>query len=396
MRFATLGFVLAAALGASAGAKEDLQKTWDKGAKALASKQLADGSWSFDGKSGNVAATGLAVMALASTEEGKKTYQAQIEKACANLLANQGANGEIHDAGQVPLLTNYKTSIAVAALAKADSEKHKDAIAKAAKWLREFQYQPGGKQPADPNDPNFGGAGYDEKKSQPRGDLSNTSFMLEALKAAGEPTDSEAWKRAMKFVERCQNRSESNDGPGFDKLGLAVGDDGGFFYRPGESKAEFETLPNGKKIFRSYGSMSYAGLKSMIYAGLAKDDPRVKAVMGWIGAGGESRGGRVGDVLLLPDVRDGPGGVRRGGVRRRGRGEAPVGERAGGEDREPPARGRDVVGRPEVDGGHAAAGELLLPDGAGARGEVREGACRAPSGASRRGPDTPGERGGRT
>ena len=29
--------------------------------------------------------------------------------------------------------------------------------------------------------------------------------------------------------------------------------------------------------------MTYAGLKSMIYAGLTKDDPRVKAAWGWIG-----------------------------------------------------------------------------------------------------------------
>jgi squalene-hopene/tetraprenyl-beta-curcumene cyclase len=28
--------------------------------------------------------------------------------------------------------------------------------------------------------------------------------------------------------------------------------------------------------------MTYAGLKSMIYAGLSKDDPRVKAAYGWI------------------------------------------------------------------------------------------------------------------
>jgi squalene-hopene/tetraprenyl-beta-curcumene cyclase len=283
MRLATLGVLLAAAAGAAADSKEDLRKTWAKGAKALAAKQLEDGSWSFDGKTGHVGATGLAVMALAGTEEGRETFQAQIGKGCDNLLANQGEGGEIHDAGQVPLLTNYKTAIAVKALATADAAKYKAAIDKAARWLRDFQYQPGGKQPANPDDPNFGGAGYDEKKSQPRGDLSNASYMLEALKAAGEPQDSETWKRAVKFVERCQNRSESNDGPGFDKLGLAVGDDGGFFYRPGESKAEYETLPNGKKIFRSYGSMSYAGLKSMIYAGLKKDDPRVKAVMGWIG-----------------------------------------------------------------------------------------------------------------
>ena len=33
---------------------------------------------------------------------------------------------------------------------------------------------------------------------------------------------------------------------------------------------------------RSYGSMTYAGLKSMIYAGLKPDDPRVKAASDYI------------------------------------------------------------------------------------------------------------------
>src|SRR5437773_7160188 len=36
-------------------------------------------------------------------------------------------------------------------------------------------------------------------------------------------------------------------------------------------------------LFRSsYGSMSYAGLKSFIYANLKKDDPRVVAAVNWL------------------------------------------------------------------------------------------------------------------
>lgn len=40
--------------------------------------------------------------------------------------------------------------------------------------------------------------------------------------------------------------------------------------------------PMAKRMSRSYGSMTYAGLKSFIYAGLTKDDPRVKAAWNWI------------------------------------------------------------------------------------------------------------------
>ena len=57
--------------------------------------------------------------------------------------------------------------------------------------------------------------------------------------------------------------------------------DGGFYYTiaaGGSSQAG--ELPNGG--LRSYGSMTYAGLKSMIYAGVDKDDPRVQAAVDWL------------------------------------------------------------------------------------------------------------------
>jgi len=38
----------------------------------------------------------------------------------------------------------------------------------------------------------------------------------------------------------------------------------------------------GQGGLRSYGSMTYAGLKSMIFAGLTRDDPRVKAALEWL------------------------------------------------------------------------------------------------------------------
>lgn len=276
------------AAAAQAGPKEDLQKAWDKGATAFVAKQAADGGWSLPalGPGSDVAMTGMAVAALAGNEEGRKKFADAIAKGCEYLVKNQDTEGQIHNAKSVPKLTNYKTAIGIMALAAADKVKYKDVIAKAAEWFKHFQYSEDGKgeYKVDKKSPDYGGAGYEEDPGEegPRADMSNTSYMLEALNAADVPKDSEVWKRAMVYIQHCQNRSESNDGPGFDKLGVTVGDDGGFFYRPGESKAEKETLPNGKVSLRSYGSMTYAGLKSMIYANLSKDDARVKAAMGWI------------------------------------------------------------------------------------------------------------------
>ena len=57
--------------------------------------------------------------------------------------------------------------------------------------------------------------------------------------------------------------------------------DGGFIYTvAGGGSSPAGNTANGG--LRSYGSMTYAGLKSMIYAGLTAKDPRVKAASEWI------------------------------------------------------------------------------------------------------------------
>src|SRR5205823_9082494 len=100
----------------------------------------------------------------------------------------------------------------------------------------------------------------------------------EALHDSGLKPDDPAMKAALKFITRMQNLSETNDQKW-------AGNDGGGIYTPannGESKAGEYTGPDGKRMLRSYGSMTYAMLKSYIYAGLTKDDPRVKAAWDWV------------------------------------------------------------------------------------------------------------------
>ena len=64
---------------------------------------------------------------------------------------------------------------------------------------------------------------------------------------------------------------------------MCIRDRGGFVYFPGDTKAGEQELEDGTIALRSYGSMSYAGLLSFIYADLEKDDPRIEAVMSWLG-----------------------------------------------------------------------------------------------------------------
>ncbi|MEE8143010.1 MAG: hypothetical protein V3T77_07915, partial [Planctomycetota bacterium] len=123
----------------------------------------------------------------------------------------------------------------------------------------------------------YGGTGYGSDR---RPDLSNTNFALEALHAYGLSEDSDVWKRVTVFLSRCQNKSDSNDF--LDGKEHKSTEDGGFFYYPGESKAANIDNPDGSRSYSSYGSMTYAGLKSYIYSGLSRQDPRVQAARKWI------------------------------------------------------------------------------------------------------------------
>jgi squalene-hopene/tetraprenyl-beta-curcumene cyclase len=87
------------------------------------------------------------------------------------------------------------------------------------------------------------------------------------------------WRAALRFVQNCQNLPEASHQP------WASNDPqnrGGFVYAPGRSHAGQTNLPSGRVALRSYGSISYAGLLSYIYADLKPGDPRVTAALDWL------------------------------------------------------------------------------------------------------------------
>src|SRR5205814_10703654 len=80
------------------------------------------------------------------------------------------------------------------------------------------------------------------------------------------------------FVTPCRTL----DGPYNTTPFAAKVNDRGFYYTPaagGNSQAGNDEETGG---LRSYASMTYAGLKSMIYAGLKPDDKRVSAAVSWL------------------------------------------------------------------------------------------------------------------
>jgi squalene-hopene/tetraprenyl-beta-curcumene cyclase len=242
------------------------QQTVDRAIQFLRSKQAPDGSFARTSGPGVTAVTTTGLMRVGLTPNDP-----MVAKALKYLESFQQKDGGIYNPRDgVP---NYETSLAIVCFQEANSDHRYDKLVKQAeKFLKGIQWG-GENQPADQSNPAYGGAGYGKHK---RPDLSNTQFFLDALKAAGDGPDDPAVQRAMIFVYRCQNlESEYNTTPF-----PAKNPDGGFYYTPaagGDSEAG--KLPNGG--LRSYASMTYAGLKSMIYAGVKADDPRVKAAVKW-------------------------------------------------------------------------------------------------------------------
>ncbi len=167
---------------------------------------------------------------------------------------------------------NYETCIAIVCFAAANKDGRFDKLlADADRYVKGLQWDEGEDQTIA--NENYGGAGYGSKK---RPDLSNTSFLLDALRAAGNGPDDPAVQKALVFVSRCQNLESEHNTTKF----AAKNPDGGFYYTiaGGGASMAGETPEGG---LRSYGSMTYSGLKSMIFAGLGPEDPRVKAAFDW-------------------------------------------------------------------------------------------------------------------
>ncbi|MEE9293532.1 MAG: prenyltransferase/squalene oxidase repeat-containing protein [Phycisphaerae bacterium] len=242
----------------------------DRGLKFLASTQQADGGWISRSRT-DPAITALAAKCFIQSPDHGPGHPIS-QKAVAFILKYRQPDGGIYVPDQG--LRNYYTSVCTMALAATHQAAHDKTIRRAQQFLKKGQWDEA--ESIDPKSEWYGGAGYGRHK---RPDLSNTQLMLEALQQSGLPEDDPVYQKALVFISRCQMSSESNDRP-FARAAA----DGGFIYTPvggGESKAGSVTV-DGRTQLRSYGSMTYAGFKSLLYAGLSSDDARVKAAFDWI------------------------------------------------------------------------------------------------------------------
>jgi squalene-hopene/tetraprenyl-beta-curcumene cyclase len=252
------------ALGAD---PKPLQQAVDRAVRFLQTAQAPDGSFS------NYAGPGVTALVItALLRNGRGVSDPMVARGLKYMEGMIRPDGGVYQAGAV--YSNYETCLAILCFKEANRDGRYDKVLKAADaFVKGKQWDEG--EGIDRSNPSYGGAGYGKKE---RPDLSNTQFLVEALRAAGNGPDDENVQKALVFVSRCQNYYSQHNTTSF---ALKGPQDGGFYYTVaagGESMAG--KTPEGG--LRSYGSMTYAGLKSMIHCGVGPDDPRVKAAIGWI------------------------------------------------------------------------------------------------------------------
>lgn len=256
--------------------RNEVRHAIEKGLAWMESNQNADGYWSTPD---HPAVTALALTAFMGEPGGDFKEHSSVKKGYAFILKNVQPDGGIYRKE----LQNYNTALSVLALVAAKNPKYDTTIRNARRWLMGQQVDLGEKGKVD--NPFDGGVGYGDKGEY--SDMNNTFTALEALYYSRDFQDDKNvpdakdlnWKAVLHFLQSCQNL------PGYNKEPWVSGDEknrGGFVYEPGQSKAGSETNATGKVALRSYGSISYAGLLSYIYADLKQDDPRVTAVMDWL------------------------------------------------------------------------------------------------------------------
>lgn len=271
--------ILAAANVAPAATDPAADAAIRAGVAWLAARQTDDGAFSnpqFPGLSG------LALWAIAAS--GDASYANVVKKGSDYMLSKVQPDGGIY----TPIpgrkgggLGTYNTAICLTALAATGRDDITEVILNARTYLAESQHLG--------DDVFKGGFGYDKQNERPYADLMNTHFVLEAMRRtqayedrrpAGQKRADLNWQAALEFAERLHNGPDTGDSAG------------GFAYSPGDAKAGTERIPaktnapgaantNEIVVLRSYGSITYAGLLSLVYCDVDRTDPRVQSALHW-------------------------------------------------------------------------------------------------------------------
>jgi squalene-hopene/tetraprenyl-beta-curcumene cyclase len=247
-----------------------------RGLDWLLAQQAAEGHWS------NPDFPALTALPLWALVKGGSGDEDAIQKAIDSILADANEDGSIcrepKEQRKGGGLCNYNTALCMVALHAVGDPVLHTYVLKARNYLAGTQHLG--------DDIYKGGMGYDPSTGRPYADLSNSYVTYEAMRLTqdiedlrkdGQAADLD-WRAAQQFVSRVQNLPGSNDQPWASD---APEEKGGFAYKPDSSMAGSYTNEDGVVRLRSYGSMTYAGLLSLIYANVDKEDIRVTSAFDW-------------------------------------------------------------------------------------------------------------------
>ena len=256
--------------------RQEANAAISRGINWLLAKQGENGNWS---NPDFPALTALPLWVIA--QDGG--HEDAVAKATTYIMGTRNENGSFCREPSEPRkgggLCNYNTALCMVGLHATGNPDFVPAVQQARAFIAKTQHLG--------DDIYRGGMGYDPDTGRPYADLSNSYLAYEAMKLTeqvedlrtevGERADLD-WQAAQQFIERVQNRPESNDQPWASD---DPADHGGFAYKPDSSMAGSFTNEQGQIRLRSYGSMTYAGLLSFIYADVDKNDPRVQSAFEW-------------------------------------------------------------------------------------------------------------------
>ncbi len=262
----------AASMATDSALREQASSAMLKGLDWLKTHQKDNGAWS------DTNYPGLTALGLWAAARSGRPDLAEVRNKAATFIAGwvqpdggiyKPATGGRGTGG----LSIYNTALCMVALHSHDRGKYTPAILRAREYLASGQVQG--------DSAGAGGFGYERPSGNPRerADLSNTGWSLMAMRATQDVEDLRPktartvdvdWASALKFVTSLQQRDEQDPV-----------NDGGFGYEGGGERSSPSAKSTGAVALRGFGSMTYAGIESMIYAQVDRNDPRVRSAVDW-------------------------------------------------------------------------------------------------------------------
>ena len=247
-----------------------VQAALDKGFAYLRQTQCAEGNWS------DKRFPGLSALALWAMARGERAENAEaMARAEQYILACAQPDGGLY----VPIpgrrgggLGNYNTCLCMSALHAAGGKtRHVEVLLAARAYVASTQIETEGLH--------AGGFGYDKSSPRTYTDLNNTFYALDAMRLTQDVEEARAqgqkrvdidWEAARKYVLSMQEQSGEQAGS--------------FVYNREVPRAGASGGSGGVSSLRSHGSMTYAGLLSMLHCQLSREDPKVRSTVQWLGS----------------------------------------------------------------------------------------------------------------